>query len=241
MTSATKAFCIADLLRDPRAASGGTLRGADYTARVAIPDYGEQVARHYDCDLAMLSPALEFPHFGAVLEFATPTEIAFHDADMRLDAGLRALLDRFGAVRVCNAFLPQRERSGAQRNVFSSLRFHVDRGETQLDHLSMFWRDPFDSEQRMPRTSSTLILPNAVAYLQALAEGKGEGGFKPHYNLFESADLRALIGRTVLELSWDAPEAVGEIALIDNRRVLHASYYDGLGQKGYPISVRYLY
>jgi hypothetical protein len=45
----------------------------------------------------------------------------------------------------------------------------------------------------------------------------------------------------MVELGWRAPEGVGEISLIDNRTVLHASYYARPELEGYPISVRYLF
>ncbi len=206
--------CFAGILRDPGAVASGCLNGAGYTARVAIPDYRERVARHYSCDPGSLSPPFEFPQFGIIVEFATPTEIALHGADMHLDESVRTVLGRYGAVSLRNAYLPPQDRSSSQRNVFSSLRFHVDRGDTQQDYVSMFWRDPFDPVQRIPRTSSTLILPNAVAYLQARAEGQANGEFKPHYSLFEQTDLRPLIGDTLLELAWDAPEGTGDISTI---------------------------
>ncbi len=38
-----------------------------------------------------------------------------------------------------------------------------------------------------------------------------------------------------------APAGTGEIAPLDNRTVLHASYDPRPKQKGYPIAVRYLF
>jgi hypothetical protein len=49
------------------------------------------------------------------------------------------------------------------------------------------------------------------------------------------------MGQVLLELGWRAPAGTGEIALLDNRTVLHASYYPRAQQKGYPIAVRYLF
>ncbi len=233
--------CLSNLLKDPGSSFKGEFAGVGYTAKVAIPNYGDRIASHYKCDIETLSPVFEFPHFGIVIEFEDPIEIALHDSEMKLQDGMRTLLDCYGTVVLRNAFQPQCDRSSDQRNVFSSLRFHVDRGETQQDHYSLFWRDPFDAVQRMPRSSSTLVLPYAVARLQASAEGQACEEFKFLYHLFQETDPQSLFGDVVLEVPWRAPEGVGEIAMLDNRRVLHASYYDSVGQKGYPISVRYLF
>ena len=59
--------------------------------------------------------------------------------------------------------------------------------------------------------------------------------------MFEEEEIAPLIGEVMLELGWRAPEGTGEIALIDNHRMLHASYYRQPCDKGYPISVRYLF
>ncbi|MFQ5773970.1 MAG: hypothetical protein ACE5GS_05600 [Kiloniellaceae bacterium] len=138
-------------------------------------------------------------------------------------------------------FLPERQRAQGQRNIFPSLRFHLDRGSTQRDRYSLFTRDPFDPVQQAPRTSSTLVLANVVAYLQALRVGHGAHEFRSLYRLFEEEDISPLIDEVVLELPWRAPEGTGEISILDNRTVLHASYYTRDRDKGYPIGVRYLY
>lgn len=52
--------------------------------------------------------------------------------------------------------------------------------------------------------------------------------------------LDDVLGRIVLEHAWDRPEGTGEISLLYNRTVLHASYYRIKDTKGYPIGVRYL-
>jgi len=240
MTARSSAFDTRSLAEPPYSEIRGTLFGSGFTARVAIPDYGDRVAQHYRCDLSSLSPELDFDNLGAVLDFAEPTELNVHDGELRLDGMLRDLLKQFGVVLLRNAYQPQGQRAATQRNVFSCLRFHVDRGDTQPERYSLFWRDPFDPVQRMPRSSSTLILPYATAYLQALAEGHGSHQFKLLYHLFQNAEVRPLIGKILFELPWQAPEGTGEIALLDNRRVLHASYYEDSAKKGYPISVRYL-
>ncbi len=56
----------------------------------------------------------------------------------------------------------------------------------------------------------------------------------------EAEEIGALVGEVLVEMDWRASQGVGEIALIDNRTVLHASYYRHPEHKGYGISVRYL-
>lgn len=232
---------LAGLARAPYAPVEGRLAGVAYEARVAIPDYGERIERHYGRDPAGLGVAFGFRHFGVTLAFEAPVEIAVHDEARRLDADLRALIAQFGPVVLRNAHLPGRERANGQHNVFQSLSFHIDRGPTQEDCISLFWRDPFDPVQHAPRSSSTLVLANAAAYLQALKEGQGAHDFKMLYQLFEAEEMGPLLGQVLLELGWRAPAGTGEIALLDNRTVLHASYYPRARQKGYPIAVRYLF
>ena len=232
---------LAGLHRDPDAAVEGRLNGAGYCARITIPDYGARVEKHYGRKLGTLGIDFPFRHFGLSIDFDKPVELAAHDEERRVDNGLRALLDRFGPLTLSNAYLPDRVRASGQRNVFKSLSFHIDRGRTQDDNISLFWRDPFDPVQRQPRSSSTLVLAVATAYLQAVKEGQGEHKFKMLYQLFEDEDIDPLIGEVMVELGWRAPEGVGEISLIDNLTVLHASYYARPKFKGYPIAVRYLY
>ncbi len=235
---------LAGLLRAPYAPVEGRLAGVAYEARVAIPDYGARIERHYGRNPAALDINFGFRHVGVTLAFEAPVELAVHDQARRLNAGLRALIARFGPVVLRNAHLPERERANGQRNLFQSLSFQVDRGLTQEDCSSLFWRDPFDPfdpVQQAPRSSSTLVLANAAAYLQALKEGQGAHDFKMLYRLFEAADLGPLMGQVLLDLGWRAPAGTGEIALLDNRTVLHSSYYPRPEQKSYPIGVRYLF
>jgi len=166
---------------------------------------------------------LPFRHFGLSIEFENAIEIAVHDEERRLDPGLRALLDRFGPLSLRNAYLS--DRSPGQRNVFQSLSFHIDRGGIQDDKISLFWRDPFDPLHYKPRSSSTLVLANVAAYLQALKEGESEHEFKKHYYLFENEDIDPLIDDVLIELDWRADDGVVEISVVDNQTVLHASYY----------------
>ncbi len=232
---------LAGLQRDPDTVLEGRLNGAGYCARIAIPNYGARIEKRYGRELSALAIDFPFRHFGLSVDFDTPVELAVHDDGRRLDDGLRALLRRFGSLTLRNAYLPDRARADAQRNVFPSLSFHTDRGRNQDDNISLFWRDPFDPVQRAPRRSSTLVLANAAAYLQAIEEGQDEHELKLLYQLFEDQEIAPLIGDVMVELGWRAPEGMGEIALVDNLTVLHASYYARPTFKGYPIAVRYLF
>ena len=80
-----------------------------------------------------------------------------------------------------------------------------------------------------------------TAHAQALKEGHGGAHFKPGYSLFKDEDIAPLTNEILFEASWRAPESTGEIAILDNSEVLHASYYARPWDKGYPISVRYLF
>lgn len=219
----------------------GTLGGVPFQARIAIQNHMDKVRQHYAAELRDCALPLQYPQFGVVIDFEQPIELEVHDAGRVLDDGLREVLAQFGPVMLRNAVMPERERAGGQRNIFPSLRFHFDRGATQADRYSLFWRDPFDPVHRDPRTSSTLIVANAVAQLQAFKEGDTSRELKPLYQLYENEDVRPLVGNVVIEQAWSAPPSTGEITILDNRTVLHASYYRRAKDKGYPIGVRYLY
>lgn len=226
---------------DPPRPLEGRLYGAAFKASVAIPDYRSRLRRHYGPRTDRGVPSCQFRHFGLLIDFETAAEIPVHDDDRRLDGGLRTLVGRFGALLMRNARLPEGARRSEQRNVFGSLDFHIDRGGHQDDHYSLFWRDPADPEQSRPRSSSTLILANQAAHAQAIKEGHGSEDFKPGYALFKDEDVAPLTNEILFELPWKAPEKTGEIAVLDNLEVLHASYYARPCDKGYPISVRYLF
>lgn len=221
----------------------GTADGAKFSARIVIQNHKENVRRYYAAQLGDCEVPIQFQQFGVLIEFERPVEIRVHDGGRVLDDRLREIVGTFGPVMLRNVFMPESERTGGQRNIFPSLRFHFDRGATQADRYSLFWRDPFDAIQREPRTSSTLILANAAAKLQALREGDTARDFKPLYQLFEDEDddVRHAIGEVVIEQPWNAPAGTGEITILDNRTVLHASYYRRQQDRGYPIGVRYLF
>jgi hypothetical protein len=232
---------IARLEQDPARVLEGHWAGGRFAAHLAIPQYPARLAEHYAVDPASVGLPLDFEHFGLVFELDAPCELAVYDGERRLDEGLRGLLDRYGTVIFRNAYLAERERQSAQRNIFPSLHFHIDRGSTQPDRVSLFFRDPFDPLQREPRSSSTLILANVAAYLQSLKEGRPPHEFKALYQIFQDEDIDALDGRIMVNQSWSAPRGTGEICLVNNDTVLHASYYARERDKGYPIGVRYLY
>lgn len=241
LTRGTGLSGLARLRDRPLEATEGTFGRTRFTAGVAIPNYAQRVAKHYGTAPEQTGIPFDFRHFGVVVDFEDPLELPVFDAERRLDDDLREVIAAFGPIMIRNAHLPDRERGQGQRNIFPSLRFHIDRGSTQADHYSLFWRDPFDLAHRMPRTSSTLIIANAVAYLQAAREGDRTPHFKSLYQLFEDEDVSTLVGDIMIEQAWSAPEGVGEITILDNRSVLHASYYARPEDRGYPIGVRYLY
>ena len=222
-------------------------------ARIAIPHYDARIANHYD-DIAGAGLAaacarseipFALPHFGLQVAFERPVELDIHDADLRLDEGVAALVAAFGPVTLRNAYLPPGLRAAGHRNLFPHLRFHVDRAPAQANRYSCFTRDPTDPEQCRPRRSSTLFVANVVAWLQTVREGGCdpgvERGVRASYDLFAGTAMAELFGAVVLEQPWDAPEGTGEIAIIDNRTVQHASSYKDGTTKGYPIGTRYLF
>ena len=240
------------LLRDPGDKVRGTLNGFSYTARIAIPHYTKCIARHYrdvaPNGLAVTCVAAEIPfdlpQFGLVVSFAEAAEIAIHDDAMLLNESIRILVDRFGPVIFRNAHIESSKRKRFHRNVFPHLRFHIDRGPAQPNQFSCFTRDPFDAEQRRPRLSSTLFLAKIVAWLELVrAAGcsfRPNRGALANCELFEGTDMATLLGEVVLEQPWSEPDGTGEIAVIDNRTVLHATYHKDGRTKGYPIGTRYL-
>lgn len=240
------------LARSPTREVAGAVAGVPFAARVAIPHYGERIAHHYrdiaPGGLAAVSAQAGIPfglrQFGLVLRFARPVELALHDAAMRLDPSVRALVAAFGPVIFRNACLDGAVRQRFHRNIFPHLRFHVDRGPAMPNQHSCFTRDPDDAEQRAPRATSTLFIANIVAWLESVRAGASdpdtERGVRPSYDLFARADMSALIGEIVLEQPWDEPDGTGEVAVIDNRAALHASYHKDGRTRGYPIGARYL-
>lgn len=229
----------------------GRVGNSRFHARVAIPNYAENVAQHY-ADLAPkglaalcndAAIALPYRNFGLVCTFESATELKIHDADLILDESIRELVERFGPIVIGNAYLPENDRRADQTNIFPHLQFHFDRGPNQPTQISLFYRDPFDPIQAAPRESSTVHCANIVAHLQYARETcqKPETlEWRGFYNIFEEQDTTDLLGKILMEHRWDAPHGTGEISVLFNGTILHASYYRQTALKGYPISVRYL-
>ena len=247
----TTAFLL--LSADPGCELQGTLDNLPYSARIAITDYGDRIARHYrdvapnglNSAAAEAAIPFDFPHFGLEINFARPVELAVHDVDMVLDHSIRALVARFGPVIFRNAQMPDAVSDRFHRNIFPHLRFHVDRGPRMKNQYSCFTRDPLVPEQRAPRASSTLFVANLVAWLeQATCSNDGtrsSAGVRASYDIFHGTPMAPLFGNIIMEQPWSAPDGTGEICVIDNRTVLHATYHKDGSIAGYPIGARYLF
>jgi len=67
-----------------------------------------------------------------------------------------------------------------------------------------------------------------------------ERGMRASYHQFGGTDMACLPGNTVRDQPWNEPDGTGEIAVIDNRTVQHASYHKDGRTDGYRIGARYL-
>ncbi len=230
----------------------GSLNGKSYRARVAFPNYHQNILEHYHefisnglqvtCEQAAIPFGL--PKFGLVIDFQSPAVIPVHNEEMTLDHGIRDLVTQFGPVIFRNAVIEQGARRHFHRNIFLHLRFHVDRGPNASNQYSCFTRDPDDPDQRLQRATSTAFIGNIVAWLEMVRRGRcnpaTERGARASYDLFADADMSELLGNIVLEQPWSEPAGTGEIAVVDNRTVLHATYHKDGETKGYRIGARYL-
>ena len=244
---------IAGLLANPHDSKELPVCGAACLARVVIPDYFKALQNFYGKSLIPDQSSIEqesgmplpFKHFGIELKFADTRTLYLHNHENQLEGDLKTLMQTFGAVILKNVVFESSIREEHHRNRFPHLKFHRDRSEHQPTRYSMYSRDPLDEEQRMPRAASTLFMPNILAYIQAKNEGrhvelKGQGALM-HYNLFEGRELLTQeIGKVIIEHRWDEPEGCGEVSMLDNKDLLHASYYHDAMHPGYRISVRYL-
>jgi hypothetical protein len=240
------------LIADPEGEVQGLFEGIPYTARIAIPHYGERIVSHYRDILPNGLPAaciaaqipFDLPHFSLVLTFTNAAEITVHDGNLQLNEKVRTLVHRYGPVIFRNAYIERSVREMFHRNIFPHLRFHVDRGPAMPNQYSCFTRDPFDAEQRPPRTSSTFFIANIVSWLELVRTGRcksaEETGVRPSTDLFERTDMAPLLGEIILEQPWSEPEGTGEIAVIDNRTMLHATYHKDGFTPSYRIGARYL-
>jgi len=230
----------------------GRFGNAPYSAKIALPDYNQRLLKHYSQilhgNIVSYSQRVQIPyaytHYGLIIDFENPVEVALHTEEMVLDEGLRELIARIGPVIIRNAYMVSRYRDQGHRNRFPHLNFHIDRSENQPTQYSMYTRNPFDSEQQFPRTSSTLFIPSLVGNLQAVKEeqpnARSDIGIRNTYTLFTNEDMNSLLNNIILEHAWDQPQGIGEISMLDNRTALHSSYYRNPAEKGYKIGVRYL-
>lgn len=223
-----------------------------YSAKFVIPNYRQKIEDYYS-DIIQGSLAKEcetsgiympFEHFGIAIKFEKPTEVSLYNGELRIHDGLCDLISSAGPIILQNVYLETAVRDYGHRNRFPHLQFHIDRSAKQEARHSMYTRDPFDAEQKHPRTSSTLFITNIVAHLQALKEGtvtrESAEEIITTRLIFEKEDMEKAIGNVILEQAWTQPEGTGEICIIDNISVLHASYYRDAQRSGYKIGVRYL-
>lgn len=245
-------YVTGQLLSKPGRVINNKMQGVDYSARIIVPDY-ESLMRDYYKDVLeyelnhyykTLNLPSVFTHFGLCIDFAEPTELHLHGDDMALPSNVKSLLKEFGILVMRNVFLDVSVRDMGHRNRFPQLNFHIDRHPEQEAHYSVYTRNPFDDEQRAPRTSSTVFMPTLAAYLQGLTEGKtelvNEKGSIVNAELFDKNSILEVMNRIVVAHEWNQPEGTGEISMIDNNNVLHASFYPDIHNKGYRIGVRYL-
>ena len=243
---------ISKLEINPEATITGNLSGNAYEIKIVIPNYTECVQTFYspqlDHNLTHYVQKLKLPplfkHFGVCVSFKEPVEIHLHGMDMELESSAKQLITKYGALILHNVHLDSEMRDMGHRNRFPQLNFHIDRNPHQDTHYSLYTRNPFDEEQKQPRTSSTVFIPYLVAYLQAIKEGRGsiadEDGLITRSELYTPLDIPDLLNSIILPHTWDQPEGVGEISIIDNANILHASYYPNEANKGYRIGVRYV-
>ena len=223
------------------------INGTHCVLSIGIPNYKSKIIAHYHeynlkntCQITQTP--FNFQHLVLTCTFHQPTELQLHDSEMKMNDSMRLATSMFGSCIIRNAYLTNEHRDFGHRNRFPNLNFHRDRNPAQDTHFSFFTRNPFDEEQKFPRKSSTLIIPNIVAHLQKAKETNlpfGRDGTMATYTLFENDNITDLFSKIIYNQAWDQPEDVGEICSIDNATVLHASYYP-TNEKGYRIGVRYL-
>lgn len=239
-------------LKAPGKIFTSSYNGNAYTAHLAIPNYRDRLLKHYSdivkgdlnefCQRAEIPP-LDIDHYGVIIKFEKPEVLTLHTHDLELESGIKTLIKQVGTVIIKNAYMDIEFRNRCHRGRFPQLNFHVDRSPGQPTHYSMYSRDPFDDEQKFPRTSSTLFIPQVTAHLQAIKEQlirPNEKKMKPSYVLFTEEDMTELRDNIILEHSWNEPQGVGELSMLDNFTALHSSYFPNPHAKGYKIGVRYL-
>lgn len=253
-------FCLSEqnlriLAEKPEEVVFSKFLDVPFHAKLIIPHFHANTQTHYqewvdqEVNEVIHSQKLpkSFEHLGIHISFDQPTEIHLYDEAMQMRGNLHKLIEQFGMIVFKNGHLCEEHRNQGHRNRFPHLHFHRDRNENQPTPYSLFCRDPFDEEQREPRLSSTLFTTYLVAHLQARKEEQTtvmeQMGTSSHYDLFKDEEkegkVRPLFGQIIHEHPWNEPTGVGEITIMDNRTLLHASYYRHF-EKGYRIGVRYL-
>jgi hypothetical protein len=225
------------------------LFGKTLSAQIAIPYHNQKVTEYYRqaCGAnypsisALADKEIEFAHFGLILAFEEQTVIPVCDEERHLEENLRQAVQQFGPVFIRNGIVDNLGEDFLQKNMFPGLSFHVDRGSHMENQISLFTRDPRDPDQAKPRLTSTLFMSRRATCYQAALEGKDVEDFQRCSNvfLFDDNSVEGKLGEVVLEQSWRAAEGVGEIGIIDNKAVFHASYHRG--ERGYAIGTRYLF
>lgn len=243
---------IQRLLRNPTSLVEDKICGKACVFNIISPQYVELVCQHYSQELLhelnyyhdhLKIPGL-FTHFGLCIDFSEPTELYLHGKDMTLPDVIKDMLKNFGVLIFRNVYLDSSVRDMGHRNRFPQLNFHIDRIRSQISYYSVYMRNPFDEEQKHPRTSSTVFIPTLVAYLQGLSEGKTEllsdEGLINNSILYNEDSIKQFLNTIVVQHTWDQPLGTGEISIINNCKMMHASYYPNIYNKGYRIGVRYL-
>ena len=230
---------------------GKLLSGSAFKLSLGIIDYEEKLIQQYKSILQpnfngfckrFNIPAL-FKDFAIIFEFRKPCELQIYNREMELEPILKNLIAKFGVVYFKNAYLDKIARSDGHKNKFRQLSFHKDRSDIQPTPYSCFTRDPFDEMHIPPRTSSTLFIPNITGFLQMIFEKQLvdplEFKIFNHIEIYNEKNIRDFLGTTVFEVPWTAPAGTGEVSILDNRTLLHASYYRKT-EDSYQIGVRYL-
>ena len=185
------------LIHNRHAFVTGYLQGIAFEAELIIPDYAENIVQYYSefspvelSELAIyFSLNTPFLSMGVRLRFEQPVHLSLHTKDMLLYPEVQKLVRLFGPVILQNAILDDCGSDNEHKAIFADLRFHRDRGDGLDRQYSLYYRDPFDPEQALPRTSSTVFMSNMAVYLQYQREQKQtslSAGVKSHYNLFSS-------------------------------------------------------
>jgi len=242
---------IQNLKRNPQVPFFGKVGNELFTAKVIISNYHEKIENYFSrlggeslidfCKRMEID--MEYPHFGLRVEFEKEFSLVAHDDQRLLEDGIRKLVDAFGPVIFRNVKLPPCDENTQHKAIFSDLNFHRDRGEGLPYQWSLYYRDPQDPKHTRPRLSSTVFIPNLVAFLQNQKENgvPRETALQSCYNIFQDRDTvsDAIEKNVILEQRWDAPDYHGEVVVINNPPMFHASFYR-MKKRGFRIKVRYL-